>query len=430
MISNGIHFITDKKNLILFWFFCCIFQHFITQILISEYLRAILWRILWIIDIIWTSIILIKDIYTKKINYKDTKMFLLVLFVIFTTISWLIKSQSHSPYYFFTLVTLYEQAFIFYLYAIETKIEDIKSLLKNLAFIYLCFVCFYTIISLFLYFFGYTTITLPNKTIIQMFNTDNLVAHKIRYMGIWNWCTVAALDSYLAILLHLYLIDNNSNKIIHGLFIILESFMIYLTDTRSTFVILSFIVLSSIYFYILKNKGAKNTLLFCKISCFIACLLFIIYILIYKSDLVFFLIKNPEETLEVLSSGRFEMAKGIIMTVKNDLLLGKGYCNNEFIIKNYAIQHPHNIFLALLLYTGIPGIVFFSTFFIINIKCACNRINVILQNKAKWIFILVLCIFIESMFDICIIGAPVNIQTLYFWLCLGLIANKGVKINE
>ncbi len=422
MIRNGIHFITDKKNLILFWFFCCIFQHFITQILISEYLRAILWRILWIIDIIWTSIILIKDIYTKKINYKDTKIFLLVLFVIFTTISWLIKSPSHSPYYFFTLVTLYEQTFIFYLYAIETKIEDIKSLLKKLAFIYICFVCFYTIISLFLYFIGYTTITLPNKTIIQMFNTDNLVAHKIRYMGIWNWCTVAALDSYLAILLHLYLIDNNSNKFFHILFIILESFMIYLTDTRSTFIILVFIILSFISFLFLRKKGIKKLYFFCKISAFAIVFIFILYFLIFKSNLLFSLIKNPEETLEILSSGRFEMAKGIIISVKNDLLLGKGYCNNEFIIKNYAIQHPHNIFLALLLYTGIPGIIFFSSFLILNFKKATTKIDYILQNKIKWIFVLVICIFIESLFDICIIGAPVNIQTLFFWLCLGIIS--------
>ena len=43
--------------------------------------------------------------------------------------------------------------------------------------------------------------------------------------------------------------------------------------------------------------------------------------------------------------------------------------------------------------------------------------------------VLVMSILIESLFDICIIGAPLNIETLYFWLCLGLVTSHEKNIN-
>ena len=139
---------------------------------------------------------------------------------------------------------------------------------------------------------------------------------------------------------------------------------------------------------------------------------------------------NPWETLTKLSSGRIQMAEGIIANLKNTMILGNGYCNNDFVLQKYGIQHPHNLIMALLLYTGIPGLILFVIFLVYNILAINKNIKSIYSNNMKWVLVLVLCLLIESMFDICIIGAPVNIQTLYFWLCLGLIANKDIKTNE
>lgn len=79
--------------------------------------------------------------------------------------------------------------------------------------------------------------------------------------------------------------------------------------------------------------------------------------------------------------------------------------------------------MAILLYGGILGLILFIAFIIMNICSIFKNIHTILLGKQRWILVTIICILIESMFDICIIGAPVNIQTLYFWVCLGIIVN-------
>ena len=430
MINKCKNIIFSKTNLILYWFSCLFFQHFVTQLLLPESLRSFIWHGLWVIDILWVTILIIYDIYKKQINFKDKKILFLIIFVLFTTVSWIFKQPNHGPYYIFTLVTLYEQAFIFYLYALEANPNEFKTIFVKLAYIFIGFISFYTIASLICYISGNTNFVLPNGTEINMLGIDNDLAHKIRFMGLWTWYTVASFDCYIAILLSLYLIDNNKNKIFHYIMILLNSYLIYLTDSRSSLIILAFIFLCFILFLMSKKLGFKKSI-GVGILCILLGILGLFVLKISKNPSLFAqFMNNPWKTLTKLSSGRIQMAEGIIANLKNTWLLGNGYCNNDFVLQKYGIQHPHNLIMALLLYTGIPGLILFVIFLVCNILAINKNIKSIYSNNMKWIFILVLCLLIESMFDICIIGAPVNIQTLYFWLCLGLIANKDVKTNE
>ncbi len=406
--------IFNEKNLILFWFCCLFFQHFITQLLLPESIRAVIWHGLWILNILWTTVILIYDIYQKKINFKDTKVLVLTIFVLVNTSSWLLFNE-HGPYYIFTLVTLYEQAFVFYVYASK---NDIKDLFVKLAYAFIGLVSFYTIVSLICYVVGYTSFVLPNGTEITMLGVDNAVAHKTRFMGIWTWYTVASFDCYISILLSLYLLDLKKNKTFHITMIILNSIMIYLTDSRSSLIILAFIYLCFILFLLQKRIGTKKTLVTGIVLILLGSISFITLKVIKNPSL---LSGNLYETLRTLSSGRLQMAEGILSNLKNSWLLGNGYCNNEFVLTNYGIQHPHNVVMAVILYSGLAGLVLFTIFIIFNICSITKNIHYIYVNNLKWILVLVICIFIESMFDICIIGAPVNVQTLYFWLCLGMV---------
>ena len=412
------NYIFNEKNLILFWFCCLFFQHFITQLLLPESIRAVIWHALWVIDILWTTVVLIYDIYQKKINFKDSKIVVLSLFVLINTISWLLFNE-HGPYYIFTLVTLYEQAFIFYAYANK---NDIKELFIKLAYAFIGLVSFYTIVSLICYVVGYTSFVLPNGTEITMLGVDNALAHKTRFMGIWTWYTVASFDCYIAILLSLYLLDLKKNKIFHITMIILNSIMIYLTDSRSSLIVLAFIYLCFILFLLQKKIGTKKTII-TGIGLILVGGINFISLKVMKNPSL--LSGNLYQTLRTLSSGRLQMAEGILNNLKNSWLLGNGYCNNEFVLTNYGIQHPHNVIMAVILYSGITGLVLFTIFIILNICTITKNIHYIFSNNLKWILVLVICIFIESMFDICIIGAPVNIQTLYFWLCLGFITNSN-----
>lgn len=79
--------ILNKRNIILFWLSYCIFEHFVTRIFLAETLRATLWRAFWFIDILWSIIILFDDIRHNRIDIKDKKKLVLVIYVGFTAVS-------------------------------------------------------------------------------------------------------------------------------------------------------------------------------------------------------------------------------------------------------------------------------------------------------------------------------------------------------
>ena len=354
----------------------------------------------------------------------------LVIYVGFTAVSWVIKAPVHNVYYLCTLIALFEQAFIFYRYGLENNIDEIKKIINITAYMFVGLVFLYTTSSLLFYVLGYQKVTFMDGTVIHMYSVENSLSHSKRYMGIWSWCTTASFDCYLAISLHLYLIDNKSNKLVHIVGIILNSIMIYLADSRTSLMILAVIIFSYAFFLMLKKIGKVKTLKYSKVFIVVMIVVTVIYLMIFKSNTLALLINSPEETLQGLTTGRFYMAKGILETIKGDLLLGKGYANNDFILNKYGIVHPHNLFLAFLLYTGIPGLVLFISFLVLNVISMRSKFSLLLANNLKWIFVLVVCVFIESIFDISIIGAsPLNIQTFFFWLGLGIVSNEQLKNN-
>ena len=418
-------FLLSKKKLITFWFGCIFFQHFISQLLLPTSIRTTIWHILWVIYTIWTVIILIYDIYKKNIHFKDKKILILSLFSLTNTISWILFNPSHTAYYIFTLVTLYAQCFIFYTY--DNK-NEIKDLFIKLAYVFVGIVSIYTTISLACYISGHTSFTLPNGTAITMLGDQTLAHNKLRFMGLWTWYTTASFNCYTAILLSLYLLDLNKNKIFHITMIILNTIMIYLTDSRSSLIILAFIFLCGILF-IFKKKLSTKKILHIAIIAVVFSVLFFVLKLVSNSELLSMLMSDPYNVLNDLSSLRLNMHVGIIRHMKDSWLLGYGYCNNDFVVSTYSIPHPHNVFMATLLYSGIVGLTLFIIFIILNIQSVIKNIKTIFSSNLRWILVLVMSIFIESLFDICIIGAPLNIETLYFWLCLGMITSHEKNIN-
>lgn len=420
--------ITNKSHLIIYWVFCIYFQQFVTQLLLPSTIRFVIWHILWVLDIAWVMTILIYDIYKKNICFKDPKILILIIFVLFTTISWLLKQPDHGPYYIFTLVTLYEQVFIFYTYAKENSIDDIKCLFKKLATIFIYFVSFYSFVSLVCYVTNYTSFTLPNGTEINVLVSIGSLGHKTeRLIGLWTNTSVAGFDCYLAVILSLYLINQNNNNIQNSVFIIFNSIMLYFTNSRIALFLLLFTFLCFILFQITKKFGLAKTIRLSFEFITLISIIYIIYILYSYPDLITNLKANSATIIDNWTSGRLDMTIQTLSYTKNCLFLGSGYCNSEFTVAAYKLIHPHNIFLALLLYTGIPGLVLFTIFLILNVKDIVHNLDYIKLNNLKWLVVLVICVFFESLLDIAIIGAPINIQTLYFYLCLGILVKDTNK---
>ena len=278
---------------------------------------------------------------------------------------------------------------------------------------------------------GHNTITLPNGSNQTMIGIDNALAHKTRFMGLWAWYTIASFHCYIALCLHLYLIETTKNKMINFIGILLCAYMIYLTDSRSSLLILGFIIISYFLFYLSKKISFRKTMLVGLSVILVFGIAFVYLKLLSNQKLLTMLLNNPYETIKTLSSGRIQMAEEIINNLKNHWLLGEGYGNNNLIQNKFGIIHPHNALLATLLYTGWTGLILFLIFTILNIKQIINNLSLIIHSNFKWILILSICVVIESFFDICIIGArSTNIETLFFYLCLGIVTNTNFPKNE
>lgn len=426
------NFIFSKKNLVLFYFEIVFFQMFILKICFSEsgyfYYRSNL--IIMGLNTLWVLLILGYDIKHKKINLKCKNIFFLFLFLLINTIDWIISLPSHGIYaeYIHELVKLFEFAYIFYSYSSKENINEIKKTVNILAYSYCTYVLVYCAISLTVYFLGYTEVPWPNGYIMTMYGNDNSVGHKIRFKGIWQWFSGVGLNCYPSICLHLYLIENKKNKTINIIGIILSCYMIYLSDTRAALIILAFIALSYFLFLLAKKISIKKVI-YIGILLGILGLIGLITLKFLKNQtLLNEFLNNPIDTIVTLSSGRIQMAIGVIEHLKETWLFGEGYSNNGFIINTYGNLHPHNVIIASLLYTGIPGTIVFFILAILNIKQMFSNLKLIISNNIKWLFVLTLCVMIGSMFDIEILGSRTpNMETLFFYLCLGISVNNSLK---
>ena len=431
MLTKFNNFISSKKNLILFYFEAIFFQVFILRIFFTGNVYNTLEHLIWGINTLWVIYITIYDFKNKQIQFNNSRILILFLFFIVSTISWILYQPNHTLFYFYDLIKLYEFGFIFYSYPINTDRKEIKNTINILAYSFCTYVFVYIIISFVLVIFGYNTITLPNGSNQTMIGIDNALAHKTRFMGLWAWYTIASFHCYIALCLHLYLIETTKNKMINFIGILLCAYMIYLTDSRSSLLILGFIIIAYFLFYLSKKISFRKTMLVGLSVILVFGIAFVYLKLLSNQKLLTMLLNNPYETIKTLSSGRIQMAEEIINNLKNHWLLGEGYGNNTLIQNKFGIIHPHNALLATLLYTGWTGLILFLIFTILNIKQIINNLSLIIHSNFKWILILSICVVIESFFDICIIGArSTNIETLFFYLCLGIVANTNFQKNE
>ena len=258
MLTEFINFISNKKNLILFYFEAIFFQVFVLRIFFSGNIYNSLQQLIWGLNTLWVIYIAIYDFKNKQIHFNNSRILILFVFFIISTISWILYQPNHSLFYFYDLVKLYEFGFIFYTYSIKAKIDEIKRLLNILAFSFCVYVYIYISVSFILLILGFNSFYLPNNSLQTMFGNDNPLAHKTRFMGLWSWYTIASFHCYIALCLHLYLIENHKNKIINFIGIIFCILMIYLTDSRSSLLILAFILLHIYYLHFPRNIVYKN----------------------------------------------------------------------------------------------------------------------------------------------------------------------------
>ena len=250
-----------------------------------------------------------------------------------------------------------------------------------------------------------------------------------RYVGLFFGISDTAYSNICGILLSGYLLDNKKINRLYGISsILLGLIMIYLSDSRTGYLLLGIVLIAAIYrFFLLifPKKTAKLIGIILCISAIFGCVFFGIHI--FQNMQGF----NPEEQiayLDSLSSRRFTMWKIALDSFQENPITGMGYYhpftypNSNFVFNNY-----HNLFLTLLAQTGLVGTGLFCAFLIMTCWKLIKNRHLIMKKHAFWLLVLVITEFANSLNEWTLIADEWRLITIFYWICLGYLVFLDVK---
>ena len=135
MLTEFINFISNKKNLILYYFEAIFFQVFVLRIFFSGNIYNSFQQLVWGLNTLWVIYIAIYDFKNKQIKFNNSRIIFMFVFFIISTISWILYQSNHSFFYFYDLVKLYEFGLIFYTYSCTVKIVFVYMFLYIFLFL-------------------------------------------------------------------------------------------------------------------------------------------------------------------------------------------------------------------------------------------------------------------------------------------------------
>ena len=250
-----------------------------------------------------------------------------------------------------------------------------------------------------------------------------------RFVGLFFGISDTAYSNICGILLTGYLLDNKKINRLYGIVsILLGLIMIYLSDSRTGYLLLGIVLIAAIYrifLYFAPKKKANLLGIILLVIVFFACVFVGIHLLQKIKGL------NPEEQfsyLNSISSSRITMWEIAIDSFKKSPITGMGYYhpftypNSEFVFYNY-----HNLFLTLLAQTGLVGTGLFCAFLIMACWKLIKNRHLIMKKHAFWLLVLVITEFANSLNEWTLIADEWRLITIFFWICLGYLVFLDVK---
>lgn len=410
------NFILNKENLIFFYFYGLLIQKYAFLYIFRSSQLSYFQYFFWIINPLWFIAIIIYDLHNKKLHFKEKTDLAQIIFIIFISFCYLFLATNHDLLDGNILLGYIELGYILFTYPEETNLTKIKSFFDKLSNHLLAFIVPMTVLSLILYIFHIDEIPTIANDIHYMVESN-----RHRYIGLFRLSTEANFFCSIGVLLHLSKIYNHKKIIPNTILGIIDVILIILSRAR-----LGILILFTIFIYylllFLKSKVKSDTLLKQIKIYFLFVILIDLILFLYKnSSLISRILEEPFYMLDVISSGRLNVIPLIFnaMTGKR-LIYGYGWNNNSVLWP--SVVHPHNIFFAVFLYTGIIGTVIFMIFFIQVILRIKMNIHLIKKYHLEDYLLIVICIFISSLLEILIVG-DTNINSIFFWLTLGTLCH-------
>lgn len=405
--------------------------------------------------ILWASLLLLYDLFTKQIAYKTHTILIVIygLLLLLATIN--NKAYSDLNSYIMAIIQIIIFLFIF-ANPKHTTLQTMKQELRMIIPFTSILTCFASFISLCMY-------------VTNFYRTQNgwylgLVGNRL--FGVYFNCNPASFLSIIVILMSLYAIKNKyKGKLFYYVNITIQLLYVILTQCRAAIIILSIIIVALIYYRLFR---AKETNKFKKaIISSTLCILVLFGSHIVQQTLsiipkmqgaqmeddsrfqfdklyeIYTLLKSGHASdikkivilMDDVSSGRIKLIDTSIKIWQSQPLRGIGAYNYRKMYLNVdssytdstvgkQLLHSHNVFLESLVSAGIFGFIIFFIFFFKS----CLLIRDILkkyQNKTSYFIILLFTMivvseFIGGLFDF---GVFYNysLSTTLAWLFLGYL---------
>ena len=339
-------------------------------------------------------------------------------------LSTLLAQGKELAYDYFTKLALLQLfATVVFMYNTASKLteEQFRKLLRICGKGTVYLVLFLNLISLICYF-------VPHPANIELFNMAIRLPNVYfdiaeyrqyqRYAGFYWHTNTLGTHCYLAVVLSIYFFKRKELSI--PVFIAVLASCLFLTAvsrSRTGIVVLAFI--GAFYLYQrIKTKTSKKILL--PMLCAAVILVLALGVIIVGPDKIPMFIEtlrqDPYAALNAVSSDRMHILVTVIDLVKQSPLFGAGW--NVQILQHTS---AHNIFLTVVAWTGVFGLLLFILIFVFTIV---NGIRTHSFTTDPWLWCISASIFLHCMFEQGMIGDSRHAYTYIFWLVFGYLAMK------
>ena len=267
------------------------------------------------------------------------------------------------------------------------------------------------------YFLLHNTVSFP-KFIESRFNMFSERNGVIRYSGIYTHPVLTGEKCFLSIVFSCLLYKEKKISVPVLLTVLISSsVMLFLGDPRTTYLQLLFVLAYAVYKWLASKKGKRFAFGCIGVAVILALILFVAKRLSSGGAIAF-----GEQAVNQLSSNRLIIWKTALTEFTKRPILGWGWENGDAIsaYTNANIENCHNIFVNLLLWTGLPGALLFLTMIVVWTRTIVKKWPLLRKMNYDWYVVITIALFIQSLLDILIIGEDIRVGTPFFWLLAGI----------
>lgn len=250
-----------------------------------------------------------------------------------------------------------------------------------------------------------------------------------QFYGLYEWMTDGSYRTVTALVLGLFLYSRSQLKpALYYLNMVSAVSYLLLAKARSGLLCLIPIALYGMFVVLQKWKNRK----FAKTVLLSLLVLGAIAIAIKAGPKLYMLrvlrttdVYAFESQMNSITNGRFMMWEAGIQVGMEKPVFGWGWAYLPAKLVEMTFNDAgislHNILVNVFVFSGFAGLISLLVFFFASAVRLWRNRHLIASTKSGWLFILVLCGWIQSMLQPGILGENSHIESIYFWIAYGYL---------